>query len=254
MKTNLLRILIPLAAGCLAGCQGSAATPSKTAAPAAAAVSEAGNKVRALDDLPAIGDYLPPLDEGRVEVAPPEGWKPLSRRSSYLAAFVAGNPSDLPRIVVTTGEPPAADLGDTTDENAGALAAALDAQLRQDATKVVPEPCLPIVLGERAFVRHVRLARLSGDPAVIQSLQTVAGGRLYTVELICNVNAADGREYMKSLKEHRDQGYAVAAHLKFGDPAPPVEPPPAEAAPVEAVPPEAAEKPADKPAEENAKP
>jgi hypothetical protein len=171
---------------------------------------------------------------------------------------VEGKPSELPRIVVTVDEPPAADLPDTTEENAHALAGIIDAQLNKDQRKVVPENCLPIVLGNHTFVRHVRLASLGGDPAVIQSLQTVQGGRMYTVELICAVDAADRREYVKSLTDKRDYGYAVAANMKFGSAADPlagisapvvVDPPPTDPASIEPAPTDNPAAPADNPAE-----
>ncbi len=216
----------------LAGC--SEQSGSKPAKPGskdgAAEVSESGYKKRLVSELPAVSESLPPLDDGRIEIAGPESWNPLSRSSKYLTGFVEGKASELPRIVVTADEPPAPNLGDTTEENAKVLATLLDAQLRKDRAKRIPERCLPIVLGETTFIRHVRLASLGGDPAVIQSLQTIRGGRMYTVELICAINAADGREYVKSLKDKRDYGYAVAANLKFGESADPlagVEAPPA---------------------------
>jgi hypothetical protein len=202
----------------LTGCGEQAATSESqpTASPIKTqAVSESGYKRRLAEDLPAVGDPLPPLDDGRVEIAGPEGWRPLLRNSKYLAAFIKEGGRQLPRIVATVGDPPADVLDDTAEDNAHVLAEVLDAGLRQDDTKVVPEHCVPIILGERTFVRHVRLATMGGDPVVIQSLQTVAGGRLYTVELICAVNAADGREYVQSLKTYRDDGYSVAANMKF---------------------------------------
>ncbi|MCX7427358.1 MAG: hypothetical protein NTW96_17225, partial [Planctomycetia bacterium] len=50
----------------LLGCGGSdgTATPDRTA-----------------ESLPELGDYLPPLDDARVEVAPPAGWHVPSRDS-----------------------------------------------------------------------------------------------------------------------------------------------------------------------------
>ena len=233
MNAKLLSVLTLLVAGLLTGCPSSGETPVAGTNPPDGAAAESGIKRRAIEDLPEVEDHLPPLDEGRVEVAAPVGWRPLPRSSKSLASFVKGKASELPRITVTASEPPAADLGDTTEENAEKLAAALDDQLRRE-SKEVPEACLPIILGERVFVRHVRLASLAGDPAVIQSLQTIAGGRLYTAELICFVNAPDRRQYEKSLKEYRDEGYAVAANMKFGGAADPLsavpaaKPPPAE--------------------------
>ncbi len=249
MKINLLPVLLPLAWCCLAGCpQRSSEKPQPpTTDTEDTSVSKSGYKRYTMEALPAIEDYLPPLDEGRVEVAPPAGWKPLSRSSRSLASFVKGKPSELPRIVVKADDAPSGDLGDTTEDNVEELSQALDTQLRKNPKKRVHEDCLPIMLGERMFVRHVRAAALDGDPAVIQSLQTVVGGRLYTVELICDVNAADQREYVKSLKDFRAEGYTVAAHLKFGGESPvesaPVETAPAEAAPSESVPAETKAKP-----------
>lgn len=224
MTTHRTLLAWSITLGILAGCSGDSS--SKTAKPGSkngtAEVSESGYKKRSASELPGVSEYLPPLDDGRIEIAGPAGWKPLSRSSKYLTGFVEGKASDLPRIVVTADEPPAPNLGNTTEENAKVLATLLDAQLRKDRTKRIPERCLPIVLGDTTFIRHVRLASLGGDPAVIQSLQTIRGGRMYTVELICAVNAADGREYVKSLTDKRNYGYAVAANLKFGKSADPL--------------------------------
>jgi hypothetical protein len=244
MHTRLFPIAVSLSICLLAGCPGTPAKPGAATKGASAkgggtteSSTDFGIKRRAASELPAVADYLPPLDDGRIEIAGPEDWNTLPRNSKSLAGFVKGKPSELPRIVVTAGDPPAAKPADTTEDNADMLATLLEGQLRKDPKKVVPELCLPIVLGKHVFIRHVRLASLGGDPAVIQSLQTVRGGRLYTVELICAVNAADGREYKKSLTDERDNGYAVAANLKFGKAADPLagiavdpaaEPPPAE--------------------------
>jgi hypothetical protein len=222
MNAKLVSPLAVLLVSVFAGCPGPSERPATVAKPPDRSAPEGDFIRRPIDDLPEVEDHLPPLDEGRVQIAGPVEWRPLPRSSKSLASFVKGKASELPRITVTVGDPPAADLGDTSEENVEQLSAALDAQLRRDSAKIVPEPCLPIILGERAFVRHVRLATMAGDPAVIQSLQTIAGGRLYTVELICFVNAPDRRQYEKSLKEHRDQGYAVAANMKFGAAADPL--------------------------------
>jgi hypothetical protein len=241
---NCRKLTALLLSACLfAGC-----SCSRTGSPGSGkppAPVDTSLKRRSVSELPAVADYLPPLDEGRIEIAGPEGWNPLPRSSKFLAGFVKGKASDLPRIVITASDPPAAKLADTNEKNADTLAALLNADLRKDTTKRVPERCLPIVLGQHMFVRHVRLASLGGDPAVIQSLQTVRGGRLYTVELFC-----------QSLTDERDNGYAVAANLKFGKAADPladiaaepgVDPPPAEApAPAATAPPaEATPPPAD---------
>ncbi|MEX2176093.1 MAG: hypothetical protein WD872_17155 [Pirellulaceae bacterium] len=211
MKTDYLWLTAALCGCWLAGCGSSPVGPAAGEGQAAA-----DYKHRPADDLPAIGDYLPPLDLDRVEVAGPQDWTPLRRSSKYLTGFVHGKTSELPRISVHAADAPQAATADTTIGNAADLAALLDKQLQSDASKQVPEGCYPIVLGETPFVRHVRLAKMGGNPVVIQSLQTVQEGRLYTIELICDVNASDRREYRASLTEFRDQAYAVAANMRFG--------------------------------------
>ena len=177
-------------------------------------------KRRTIDDLPPIGEYLPPLDAGKVEIAPPANWNRIPRGSKWLAAFCKGKVSDLPRITVDADFPPPSFGDDVTEDNVDALADALNKQLATERRKV-EEPCRPIILGDTLFLRHVRLAQ---GPAVIQSLQTVRNGRLYTVELIADVNAPRHEEYDASLTQYRDFGYAVAANMKFAEDSSPVSP------------------------------
>lgn len=195
---------------------------------------------RSLEELPAVGEYAPPVDEGRLLVAGPAGWSLLPRGRSYLIGFGRGKPSELPRIVVSAEEAPPDSPPQLDAENAPAFAARRAEVLRADVQagrKQVEEYPLPIQLGPTVFVRHVRRASLGGAPCVVQTLETVQQGRLYSVELIAAVEAARSEEYEASLLKWRDQGYAVAAHLRFAPPderfdvlsTPPVEVPAQEA-------------------------
>jgi hypothetical protein len=214
MQAMYLRVmwligLVLLAAGC-GGCGGSSP-------------EAAGDlKHREIASLPAVGDYLPPIDDGRLAVAPPADWSVLPRGRTYLLGLARGKPTELPRILVNAEEPPPESPEELTEENAAAFAELQDAELQQVAKqgkKKVHEYHLPIVLGETAFVRHVRQASLgAGTPCIVQSLQTIRGGRLYTVELLVQIDAAQANEYGQALTEARDYGYAVAAHLKFAPP------------------------------------
>ncbi|MCU0879036.1 MAG: hypothetical protein MUF06_14730 [Pirellulaceae bacterium] len=217
----LLVFLAAIGSGCGSGGQagqggkGSASQPS-TAQPGGDESSAAGGlRQRNVSELPAVGDYLPPLDGGKVEVAGPAGWTLLPRDSKYLVRFVKGQPSSLPRLMLYVEDSPNAELTDVTADNAQAWAAWLDKDLAPQSQLGVPELNLPIVLGPTVFLRHVRLASLSGTPVVIQSLQTVQNGRLYKVELVCAVDSPNRRDYEASLKKYRDDGYAVAANMKF---------------------------------------
>ena len=194
----------------VAGC-GTSGTP---------VVEESGKlKRRELTSLPAVGEYLPPIDDARLSVAPPVDWNVLPRGRSFLLGFAKGKPNELPRIVVNAEEPPLDAPDELTEENAAAFAQQQDAELEhaaQTGKKKIHEFHLPIVLGDTVFVRHVRQASLgAGVPCAIQSLQTIRGGRLYTVDLFVQIDPQNPDQYGEALTAHRDFGYAVAAHLKF---------------------------------------
>jgi hypothetical protein len=173
---------------------------------------------REIASLPEIGDYGPPIDGGRLEAAPPAGWNVLPRGRTYLMGFAKGKPSELPRIIINAGDPPPESPPSLTEDNVTQFAERRDAELRaasQKGAKKINEYNLPLILGNLVYVRHVRQATLGGTPCVVQSLETVQNGRLYTVELIAEIDAARSEDYEPSLTKWRDYGYAVAANLKF---------------------------------------
>jgi hypothetical protein len=183
----------------------------------------AGIKHRKLAELPKIGDYQPPLDGQLLEAAPPLGWYVMPRHTSCLIGFSKGKRGELPRITINARDPPAGCDADLTEETAPALAAKIDQELRPNAAerpKHVAESCLPIILGDTVFVRHVRHVRFRNDGpnCVVQSLETVKNSRRYTVELIVEINAPKVEQYHESLIEYRDYGYAVAANMRFAPP------------------------------------
>jgi hypothetical protein len=197
----------------LPGCGGkpdSAAANSESteAAPAAGSL-----KRRATASLPKVGDYLPPQDAGQLEIAGPAGWKTLPR-GAFVAGFYKEKANELPRVTVDAQPANLAGFTSATEGNAAELAKRMAGILARQ-SKAVQEPPRPIVLGDTVYARHVRLAKYAGAPAVIQSLQTVQNGRLYTVELYCEVESPRAEEYEASLTKWRDYGYAVAANLKF---------------------------------------
>ena len=168
--------------------------------------------------LPEIGDYSPPIDDGRLEAAPPAGWNVLPRGKTYLIGFAKGKASELPRIVINAGEPPADNPAELSSENATEFAAAENNVLRAAAKagqKKVAEYYRPIVLGEITYIQHVRYAQLGNAPCIIQGLETIRGGRLYMVELIAEIDAPRPEEYDRSLAKWRGEVYAVAASLRF---------------------------------------
>jgi hypothetical protein len=227
---NAATLVIALAAF---GCNGAPATPEA----ATPVEEEAGIKRRAAEDLPAVGEYLPALDDGRVEIAPPERWTDRPRTSKFLAAFTPDKASEYPLIRVTADSSPLPVLGDLSEENADEYATVFDDELKNKAA--LPEPARPIYLGDTLYLRQVRLVQLNKKRLVLQLLATVQKGRMYKVELFCEVNPADPADYATPLTKARDYAYAVAAHLVVIEPAAATSDPPP------------ADKPADeKPAEE----
>lgn len=156
--------------------------------------------------LPALEDYLPPLDDGRIELAAPKDWTTMSREAKYVARFIKGDALSLPRILVTV-DPSDIDGLDTADEdNVTELARQTAANLKQRKAALL-EDARPMLLGDNAFARYVLKSKYRGAPIERQMLQTVVDGRLYTVDLQVATS--------EDLKKYRDDAYAVAAGLKF---------------------------------------
>lgn len=237
----------------LVGCGGNS-TPSVDSSGGGSSenTSSEGIKTREISELPAVDEALRPDDQGRVQYCLPTNWKTLTKSTKNKKLLVAcvpeeGSANSLPRITITAEDPPSGVAARTTADNVEELSNALAAQLKKD-EKFAIESCRPIILGSTPWVRHVRKSSFKDAPVGIQYLQTVQSGRLYTVDL--TINAKDNPKsslkpifYEKSLQEHRDFAYAVAANMKFlkeggssPEPAPPTEKP-------------AEDKPADAPAE-----
>jgi hypothetical protein len=216
---------------------GEAGTPTETQ-------STDIHKTYDVADLPSVEEKLPPADQGRIIITLPTGWKTLQRNPKFLVACIPedSTATKLPRITVAVSEAPADLTSNTTPDNAAEQAKLMQAQLVKDQKKWV-ETCKPLGLGDHTWIRHVRSAKLKEDYSAIQSLQTVRGGRLYTVELTVNAKESPSSKgppilYAKAMDEYKKFAYAVAAHMTFpkddGSATPPAEStPPAEEKPAE---------------------
>jgi hypothetical protein len=204
-----------LAAGlALAGCD----NPSPSSQPVSSAPSSqqaAGFKKYVAKDLPAVGERLPPLDDQRVEFAAPKDWRLLSRDRKYVARFVKGKEDNsLPRITVSA-LPAEAGMEDVSEENVSAFAEKMQDRSQAVEGRKLLEPERPIVLGDHAWSRHVRHLRGRSGHAVVQSLATARGGRLYLIELTVDSAGDSNDDFAKAILAHRNTAYAVAASWKF---------------------------------------
>src|SRR5258706_16107145 len=158
VSTTLVAMLLSL---CLAGCSGGERTAAPEGSPAEGAITKAGLKRYETSELPAVDKSLSVIeDQGAVEIAPPAEWATTNRQKGYLVVYVKGKVNELPRLSATVADSPFGNA-DTTEENSGDLAKGLKMQLEKDKKRVRENP-KPLVLGGRAWVRHVRLVTQGG--------------------------------------------------------------------------------------------
>jgi len=160
-------------------------------------------------DKLAIGDYMPPLDDDRIGIAKPQGWRALPRNSAYLTRFYQSNPNRLPRIEITVEVRTYGDLETVMSENIEQFAKLVAADLGD---LELVENVVPLQIGDTACARYVGrveliLAAEKKISAERQRLLVLQDGRLYTIDLLVLPN---------TLRRSRDAAYAVCASLRFG--------------------------------------
>jgi hypothetical protein len=153
----------------------------------------------------SVGDKMPTLDEGRIELAVPEGWKPMSRSSPYVIRFDRGG--TLPRIEVIAEDSPF-EIETLTAENVAEFARILDKEV---AGPTILEPPKPMIIGGMPCVRYVVAVRLRTRTGGVldaerQVIETIFKNRLYRVNLLI----LEGE-----ILRYRDAAYAVVASLEF---------------------------------------
>ena len=159
-----------------------------------------------LSEVSALGDYGPPLDGGRVEIAPPENWRVGPRQSSMLVWYHEFKDAKLlPQIRISVEDAPEGAPQDATVENAKQYAKWVKDQLGD---KKLVEDVVPLVLGDNTFGRYVALGKYKESPAHRLTLVTTREGRVYTIETI--VFAGDLEKNRSNVLD----GYAVGASLR----------------------------------------
>jgi len=181
--------------------------------------SEPKLEIYRLADLPALGESLPSvLDNDRLLAAPPKQWHVASKSSKCLTRFQASRQRKYPSIILTAEEY-VGDIYDVTEENVVEFARQRAAAMQQNASDARQKITLqPIKVGPFVGVSYRRRGAVQGQfkKIVLERLmlETVAFGRLYTIEL----RVREGEE-----NEFRPHLLAVAGGLKFYDPEAPEE-------------------------------
>ena len=107
-----------------------------------------------------IGDYMPPLDAGDggyVEIAKPEGWMAIGRKSGFLMRFREPNRKGLPRIEVKVETRSFGALETVTSENVEQFAKLVAAEVEGEQ---IIEHVVPMMIGKTACARYVSLVGL----------------------------------------------------------------------------------------------
>lgn len=185
----------------LAGCGPSGSTPANR--PAATGGGSSSSPEGGVDQL--IGEYMPPLEGGKLEVAPPKGWSFGRAGNDYLVGFHPSSSSlnDLPRILISVEASPFSGVDELQAANAKQVVQAVQATLAGDQLK---SPAAAVTLGGRTWIEHVGLGKSRNALVARQVLQTVVGGRLYKIRL---------EVFDRHFDNQRKNGYAVAASAKF---------------------------------------
>ncbi|MEO8495087.1 MAG: hypothetical protein ABI614_08455 [Planctomycetota bacterium] len=182
--------------------------PKAEAAPAAIPTT---NEIQRRDASSVkLGDYLPPLDGGTIELAIPDGWKPLSSNSKFVMRFVElESRGGLPQIDVVVEENNLGGFTDVTEANVVEFTAAVAKDLEAKRTAVTEAP-IPMIIGSVPCARYVSRLKLKiGEGTLLVERQTLVllhAGRLYEIKLLVEIG---------KLVESRDAAYAVCAGVRF---------------------------------------
>lgn len=196
--------LLSLMACVFAGCGGGGgAEPTQPGATGTVPIKE-----YARAELPELEDHLPPQDDGRVEVAAPRGWNVMGRKTEYVARFAEKTGSSPPRILIQAEPAAGGSPNNATRDNVAEFKAYIEPIVQQSLLQgeTLREPVRILILGDKPWARYIRGGKFKGMAVDRQILQTVAGGRLYTMEL---------QVFRGNLMDHRDSAYAVAAGMNF---------------------------------------
>jgi len=171
-------LLLGVLCGPLFGCGG----PGGSQPAGGAGGSGAAPSIVGLEKLPEVDPPLGPLDDGRLLVAPPSGWYVPSRDSRFVIRFRLAPEIAYPTILVTAAdyEP----IFNLSAENVEQFAKQVKQEIdeRGETNKLV-SAVAPILVGERPAVTYQRRAKSGKQLVERYFLETVAGGRRYTIEL-----------------------------------------------------------------------
>ncbi len=163
-----------------------------------------------------MGDYMPPLDGGKLEIAAPKGWDWANPGGGVLVAF---KPKDaeinaLPRVLLSVADSDFPGIDDVTSSNVEEFVRQVAGSIADQKPK---ESARAHTLNGRPFARYLVLGKRRNQVVVQQILTTVAGSRVYTLRL---------EAYQAQFDKYESMLDVIAASMKFtGDEEPAAVPP-----------------------------
>ncbi len=218
MNSSHARLIVSSLVVLMVGCSGAPpATGKKGDAKSKSATAEGknaggstGTLVVAADSLPALGEPMEGLDEGRLKASGPEGWRLKPRDSAYLVKFALTDKASFPSIIVTGYD--SKEPANLTEENAEGYAAARQQELLKETTKAsVGQDFRPIKLPNAVGVYYVRKSKIENTMIERVIITLIKDGHRYDVET---------RSVPANVQEYEKFGQAVANGLEWTKAAP----------------------------------
>ncbi|RMF93418.1 MAG: hypothetical protein D6741_13670, partial [Planctomycetota bacterium] len=138
--------------------------------------------------LPELGEYLPPLDDGRLETAPPADWTVPPRSNKYLVRYQGDPVAPYPSIILSVEDESEIENVDAT--NIGKFLEITANRLKAAGRSATVEA---IRCGDHYGATYRRRATVKGSNEVLERLfiETVVDGRRYILELRTDMGRLD---------------------------------------------------------------
>lgn len=181
----------------LSGCSGNG--PTGQSGP------DAGGTKSGEDLARKIGDYMPPLDGGKLEIAAPKGWDWANPGGGALVAFKPKEAeiNALPRVLLSVADSEFPGIDDVTSSNVADFVRLIAESVADQKPK---EPASAVTAGRRQFARYLVLGKRRNQVVAQVSLATVAEGRVYTLRL---------EVYLAQFDKYESVLNVIAASMRF---------------------------------------
>jgi len=140
-------------------------------------------------DMPPLGDYLPLLDEGRLEMAPPKNWAVSPRSTKFIVRFQSDPSAPYPSVVVTAED--CAQFRDVSEKNVTQYLKFVAAEMEAAGRSGTVQPGR---IGQMVGVVYQRRVKVKDSLGTILDqlyFDTVRGGRRYRFQLWANSDIMD---------------------------------------------------------------